>query len=93
MRQRESVFGWVPPRGGTVTFPWMLDGQNAKAFCVAAAGEGLLFAPGDAYDEPEHLRIGMGASGDAFLGAIKRLERFVDHWRSARKNRNRHAFA
>jgi aspartate/methionine/tyrosine aminotransferase len=91
MHENESVFGWIPPRGGTVAFPWMRDGQNARAFCVAAAGEGLLVAPGDVYDQPEHFRIGMGASGDAFLGAIKRLERFVDHWRFGRKNRNYHA--
>ncbi|MGB6600466.1 MAG: aminotransferase class I/II-fold pyridoxal phosphate-dependent enzyme [Candidatus Cybelea sp.] len=82
MHENESVFGWIPPRGGMVGFPWMQDGQNARAFCLGAAGEGLLLTPGDVYDQPEHFRIGMGASGDAFLGAIKQLERFVDHWRS-----------
>ena len=81
MRQHESVFGWIPPRGGTVAFPWMRDGQNARAFCVAAAGEGLLVAPGDVYDQPAHFRIGMGASGDAFLEAIQHFQRFVDHER------------
>ena len=91
MRENESVFGWIPPRGGMVSFPWMQDGQNARAFCVAAAGEGLLLTPGDVYDQPEHFRIGMGASGDAFLGAIKHLENFVDHWRSGRKSRSHHA--
>ena len=81
MRENESLFGWIPPRGGMVAFPWMRDGQNARAFCLAAAGEGLLMTPGDVYDEPAHFRIGMGASGDAFLQAIKHLERFVAHWR------------
>jgi aspartate/methionine/tyrosine aminotransferase len=91
MQENESVFGWIPPRGGTVGFPWMLDGQNARAFCVAAASEGVLLAPGDVYDEPEHFRIGMGASGDAFLGGITRLESFMDHWRFKRKNRKHRA--
>jgi aspartate/methionine/tyrosine aminotransferase len=90
MEENESVFGWIPPRGGAVAFPWMRDGQNARAFCVAAAGEGLLMAPGDAYDQPDHFRIGVGASGEAFLGAIKHLEGFVKHWRFGR-NRNHHA--
>ncbi len=91
MQENESVFGWIPPRGGTVGFPWMLDGQNARAFCAAAASEGVLLAPGDVYDQPEHFRIGMGASGDAFLGAITRLESFIDHWCFKRKNRKRRA--
>jgi aspartate/methionine/tyrosine aminotransferase len=91
MQENASVFGWIPPRGGTVVFPWMRDGENTRAFCVAAAGEGLLVAPGDVYDQPEHFRIGMGASGDAFVGAMKHLQRFVDHWRSGRENRNRRA--
>ena len=52
------------------------------------SGEGLLLAPGDVYDQPEHFRIGMGASGDAFLGATKHLQHFVDHWWSGRKNRS-----
>ena len=85
------MFGWIPPRGGTVAFPWMLDGQNAKAFCIAATREGLLLAPGDAYDEPEHFRIGMGASGESFPEAIKHLEHFVDQWLCEGKNRSFHA--
>jgi aspartate/methionine/tyrosine aminotransferase len=92
MHEHESVFGWTPPRGGMVGFPWMQDGQNARAFCLAAAGEGVLLTPGDVYDQPEHFRIGMGASGDAFQEAIQRLERFVDRWRSGRAN-HRHAIA
>jgi aspartate/methionine/tyrosine aminotransferase len=80
MQERKSVFGWIPPRGGTIGFPWMLDGQSARAFCVAATREGLLLAPGDVFDEPEHFRIGIGASGDGFLGAIEHLKHFVDHW-------------
>jgi aspartate/methionine/tyrosine aminotransferase len=86
MRENESVFGWIPPRGGMVGFPWMRDGRNAREFCLAAAREGLLLTPGDVYDQPEHFRIGMGASGDAFLAAIRHLDRFVGHWRSAREN-------
>jgi len=82
MHEHESVFGWIPPRGGMVGFPWIRGGQNAREFCVAAAREGLLLTPGDVYDEPEHFRIGMGASGDAFLEAIEHLEHFVDRWRS-----------
>jgi aspartate/methionine/tyrosine aminotransferase len=91
MREKESVFGWIPPRGGMVAFPWMRDGQNARAFCLAAADEGLLMIPGDVYDQPEHFRIGMGASGDAFLGAITHFDRFVDRWSSGRGNRGYHA--
>jgi aspartate/methionine/tyrosine aminotransferase len=91
MQENESVFGWIPPRGGTVGFPWMLDGQNARAFCAAAASEGVLLAPGDVYDQPEHFRIGMGASGDAFLGGITRLESFMAHWRFKGKNRKHRA--
>jgi aspartate/methionine/tyrosine aminotransferase len=92
MHEHESVFGWTPPRGGMVGFPWMQDGQNARAFCLAAAGESVLLAPGDVYDQPEHFRIGMGASGDAFYEAVQRLGRLVDRWRSGRANHD-HAIA
>jgi aspartate/methionine/tyrosine aminotransferase len=86
MHEHESVFGWIPPRGGMVGFPWMRDGRNARDFCLAAAREGLLLAPGDVYDQPEHFRIGMGASGDAFLAAMEHLQHFLNDWRSSRGN-------
>lgn len=87
MGENESVFGWLSPRGGTVAFPWIRHGKNARDFCVAAAGKGVLVVPGDVYDEPSHFRVGLGASGDAFLAAMKRFERFVERWRPGEKHR------
>jgi len=67
---RESL-GWIAPAGGTVAFPWRLDGANARAMCAALAREGVLLAPGDCFDAPEHFRIGFGAEEHGFREALE----------------------
>ncbi|HTE39850.1 MAG TPA: aminotransferase class I/II-fold pyridoxal phosphate-dependent enzyme [Steroidobacteraceae bacterium] len=60
MHDHRDRFGWVPPHGGTVTFPWRLDGQSTRPMCEALAKAGVLFVPGDCFDMPEHFRVGFG---------------------------------
>jgi aspartate/methionine/tyrosine aminotransferase len=62
MQQHREHFGWVAPRGGTVAFPWRLDGKSSRAMCEALARSGVLMAPGDCFDKPEHFRIGFAAA-------------------------------
>ncbi|GAC1308283.1 MAG: pyridoxal phosphate-dependent aminotransferase [Steroidobacteraceae bacterium] len=66
----QNLLGWVRPVGGTTAFPWMLDGSNARAFVEACANRGVLFAPGDCFDAPEHFRIGFGAQSSGFEDAL-----------------------
>lgn len=62
---RETI-GWIRPRGGMTTFPWLLSGENSREFCRAAAQRGILLAPGDCFEEPQHFRLGFAAVSDRF---------------------------
>ncbi len=77
MAARRERFGWIRPRGGMTAFPWLLDGENARPFCQAAAEAGVLLVPGDCFDAPEHFRVGFGTTGDRFAEALERLD---SHW-------------
>jgi aspartate/methionine/tyrosine aminotransferase len=68
-QHRDSI-GWVEPRGGTVAFPWLLDGRDARPICQSLARHGVLIAPGDCFAAPEHFRVGIGAQGSGFQEAL-----------------------
>jgi aspartate/methionine/tyrosine aminotransferase len=80
MADHRDVLGWIPPRGGMTAFPWLLSGENARAFCRAATEHGILLAPGDCFDMPEHFRLGFTAAGDNFSKALDRFDAFVKNW-------------
>ncbi|MBV8722508.1 MAG: aminotransferase class I/II-fold pyridoxal phosphate-dependent enzyme [Candidatus Eremiobacteraeota bacterium] len=73
MNDRRDTFGWIRPRGGTIAFPWLRSGEDARTFCHTAAERGVLLAPGDCFGAPEHFRIGFGAEADRFADALDRL--------------------
>jgi aspartate/methionine/tyrosine aminotransferase len=83
MREHRETLGWVPPRGGMTAFPWLLSGENSRAFCRAAAEQGILLAPGDCFDAPSHFRLGFAAMTDKFPDAMDRLGQFVRSWSAA----------
>ena len=80
MEDHRDVFGWIPPQGGMTAFPWLLSEENARAFCQAATGHGILLAPGDCFDVPSHFRLGFAAAGDNFSKALNRFGTFVKSW-------------
>ena len=71
-----------PPGGGMTAFPWLRSGENSRAFCQAAAEQGILLAPGDCFDEAcsSHFRLGFAAITDKFPEALERLGEFVKSW-------------
>lgn len=83
MAEHRATIGWVPPRGGVTTFPWLLSGENSRAFCQAAAEQGILLAPGDCFDAPSHFRLGFAAMTNKFPDAMDRLGKFVKSWSAA----------
>jgi aspartate/methionine/tyrosine aminotransferase len=83
MTEHRETLGWIPPRGGMTAFPWLLSGENSRAFCQAAAEQGILLAPGDCFDAPPHFRLGFAAITDKFPDALDRLGRFVRSWSAA----------
>ena len=70
MNAHLSTLGWVRPSGGTVAFPWRLDGHNTRPMCEALAHEGVLVAPGDCFDAGAHFRVGFGAQVSGFQQAL-----------------------
>ncbi|MBN1401595.1 MAG: aminotransferase class I/II-fold pyridoxal phosphate-dependent enzyme, partial [Anaerolineae bacterium] len=53
---------WLPPEGGTVAFPRLVDATPAARFCEELlASQGVLLLPGEVYAYPgNHLRLGYG---------------------------------
>ncbi len=83
MAKHRDKLGWIRPRGGMTAFPWLLSGENSRAFCEAAAEEGILLAPGDCFEAPSHFRLGFAAMTDRFPEALDRLGNFVSSWSAA----------
>ena len=83
MSEHRETLGWIPPRGGVTAFPWLVSGENSRAFCQAAAEHGILLAPGDCWDAPSHFRLGFAAMAGKFSSALERLREFVKSWSSA----------
>ena len=80
MTEHRDVLGWIPPQGGMTAFPWLVSGEDARAFCQGAAERGILLAPGDCFDAPSHFRLGFAAAGDNFSQALDRFGSFVKSW-------------
>ncbi|HEY6370941.1 MAG TPA: aminotransferase class I/II-fold pyridoxal phosphate-dependent enzyme [Candidatus Sulfotelmatobacter sp.] len=83
MSEHSETLSWIPPRGGMTAFPWLVSGENSRAFCQAAAEQGILLAPGDCWDAPSHFRLGFAAMTDKFPDALDRLGEFVKSWSGA----------
>jgi aspartate/methionine/tyrosine aminotransferase len=87
MSQHSETLGWIPPRGGMTAFPWLVSGENSRAFCQAAAEQGILLAPGDCFDAPSHFRLGFAAVTDKFPEAWDRLGEFVKSWSATTRDK------
>ncbi len=83
MLEHRETLGWVAPRGGMTAFPWLVSGENSRAFCREAAEQGILLAPGDCFEEPSHFRLGFAAMTQRFPDALDRLGEFVRSWSAA----------
>jgi aspartate/methionine/tyrosine aminotransferase len=71
--EQADHLGWVRPRGGMTAFPWLRDGTDGREFCRAVAERGVLLAPGDCFQMPEHFRLGFGVSEVGFATALDRI--------------------
>ena len=70
-----ELLDWVRPSASPIGFP-RLRVPDTRAFCERLAAEaGVLLLPGDVYDLPGHVRLGLGRRGAA--EAFARLERYL----------------
>jgi aspartate/methionine/tyrosine aminotransferase len=88
MSEHRDAIGWIPPRGGMTAFPWLLSGENSRAFCQAAAERGVLLAPGECFEAPSHFRLGFGATSENFPDALNRLGELISSWSKANMARS-----
>jgi len=79
MDAHRDTVAWVRPVGGTTAFPWFIDGRDARPFCEAVAREGVLVAPGDCFDAPDHFRVGFGAQREGFGAALDIVSRVLQN--------------
>ena len=77
MDDQRDALDWVRPRGGMTAFIRLAHGADARSFCEAALGRGLLLTPGDCFGVPDHLRLGFGVDRDGFPHAMERLADLV----------------
>jgi aspartate/methionine/tyrosine aminotransferase len=71
MSAHQDTLDWVAPTGGTTVFPWLRDGSDTRALCTTLASVGVLLAPGDCFDAPEHFRLGFGTQAEGFAKALE----------------------
>src|SRR5262245_23894316 len=69
-----DVIGWVRPRGGMISFPWLIGERDSREFCSRAAEHGILLAPGDCFGMPSHFRLGFGVVEAGFSDALAELK-------------------
>ena len=75
VERHADIVGWVRPDASPIGFPRLRVGDT-QAFCERlAASTGVLLLPGEVYDEPGHVRLGLGRLGAA--EAFDRLSAFL----------------
>jgi len=82
MESHRDLLGWIAPAGGTVCFPWLLDGRDSRSICQSLARAGVLVAPGDCFGAPEHFRVGLGAQQEGFKDALEIASHIITAARS-----------
>jgi aspartate/methionine/tyrosine aminotransferase len=75
VERHTGLVEWVRPTASPIGFP-RLAVPDTQAFCEALAAEaGVLLLPGEVYDVPGHVRLGLGRVH--VPEALERLERYV----------------
>jgi aspartate/methionine/tyrosine aminotransferase len=78
VERHAELIDWVRPSASPIGFP-RLQVSDTQGFCAAlAADAGVLLLPGEVYDEPGHVRLGLGR-----VGVPEALARLADYLGSA----------
>ena len=74
---------WVPPAAGLIGLGRLPNGVDSDLFAQRLLAEPYrtFVLPGSAYDEPAHIRLGVGGGADVNLEkGLKRLEQALSSW-------------
>lgn len=86
MERHHELFGWVPPQGGLVCFPFLKDPSiRSSDFALRLVEQTEVFLlPGETFNRPGHFRVGLGLEPQEFREALSRWSDFIDRrgWRS-----------
>jgi aspartate/methionine/tyrosine aminotransferase len=74
--ENQEYVRWVRPQGGTISFPWLVSGNDSRPLCEAMREQGVFLAPGDAFGMPSHFRLGYGASSKDLRPALQKMENY-----------------
>ncbi len=89
LAEHGDALGWVRPRGGMTAFPWLRDGSDAREFSRAMAERGVLLAPGDCWQMPDHFRLGFGVAAEGFARGLERICDFLKARHDSTKSHSR----
>jgi aspartate/methionine/tyrosine aminotransferase len=82
----EPDLSWVPPRAGLIGLGRLPDGLDSDAFArrLLAAPYRTFLLPGSTYDEPSHIRLGVGGGAAANLEeGLMRVARALRDWQAS----------
>jgi len=79
----QNGLSWVPPRAGLIGLAHLPDGIDSDAFAKVLLGEPYrtFLLPGSAYDQPNHIRLGVGGGASVNLGkGLDRVAQALRDW-------------
>ena len=82
----EPDLSWVPPRAGLIGLGRLPDGLDSDVFArrLLAAPYRTFLLPGSAYDEPAHIRLGVGGGAASNLEeGLMRMARALRDWQAS----------
>jgi len=73
----KSLFDWIPPKGGSITFPKIKFDKNSEDFCVDLVDKkDVMLLPSEVYSYGDkHFRIGLGRKN--MPEALEKLEEYL----------------
>lgn len=80
----QDGLGWVAPRAGLIGLAHLPDGIDSDAFARRLLAEPYrtFLLPGSAYDQPNHIRLGVGGGAAVNLhDGLARVSRALRDWR------------
>ena len=82
----EPELSWVPPRAGLIGLGRLPDGLDSDGFARRLLAEPYrtFLLPGSAYDEPAHIRLGVGGGASVNLEkGLSRVSQALRDWRAS----------
>ena len=81
--ENEPLLDWTPPKAGLIGLARLGNGINSDAFAerLLADPYRTFLLPGSAYDQPNHIRVGVGGGPEANLDlGLSRVSALLRDW-------------